>query len=180
MTLQELYIKQGARTDKGSTHDYIAGYYEKEFSNSKDKDIKILEIGVHRGPSLILWKEWFTNSEVIGIDNEDLYEGPRVYDDLIIDDAYSDEVINKFSDNYFDYIIDDGPHTLESQIISATKWIHKIKSGGKLIIEDIQSIHWIGYLENSLDKSIVCEYKTFDLRENKKRYDDIIFEVTKK
>ena len=180
MTLQELYIKQGAKSDKGSTHDYILGYYSKEFSDKKKDKIKLMEIGVHRGPSLLLWKSWFSNSEIIGVDNEDLYEGERTYDKLIIEDAYTDAFINKFSDGYFDYIIDDGPHTLESQIISATKWIQKIKSGGKLIIEDVQSIDWISSLENSLDKSIVSSYKTFDLRNNKSRYDDIIFEITKK
>lgn len=180
MTLEELYNKQGSKSDKGSTHDYIKGYYGKEFSDKRDLKINLMEIGVHRGPSIVLWKSWFKNSEVIGVDNEDLYEEPPVYDKLIIEDAYTDDFINSFNDEYFDYIIDDGPHTLESQIISATKWIHKIKPGGKLIIEDIQSIDWINHLENSLDKSIVSSYRTFDLRNNKGRYDDIIFEVTKK
>ena len=180
MTLQELYVKQGAKSDKGSTHDYILGYYSKEFSDKREDKIKLMEIGVHRGPSIVLWKSWFKNSEIVGVDNEDLYECDRIYDRLIIDDAYTDEFINKFPDEYFDYIIDDGPHTLESQIISATKWIQKIKSGGKLIIEDVQIIYWIDSLENSLDKSIVSSYKTFDLRQNKNRYDDIIFEITKK
>jgi hypothetical protein len=180
MTLEELYVKQGAKSDKGSTHDYISGYYSKEFLGKRDEKIKLMEIGVHRGPSIVLWKSWFTNSEIVGVDNEDLYESDRIYDKLIIDDAYTDEFIDKFPDGYFDYIIDDGPHTLESQIISTTKWIHKIKSGGKLIIEDLQKIDWVDPLKNSLDKSIVSDCKVFDLRSNKNRYDDIIFEVNKK
>ena len=180
MTLLELYIEQGAKSDKGTIHDYIEGYYSQEFSDKRDKEIKLMEIGVHRGPSIILWKAWFKNSEIIGVDNEDLYEGERVYDKLLIEDAYTDEFINKFDDNYFDYIIDDGPHTLESQIISATKWIHKIKSKGKLIIEDIQSPEWIGAIESNVDKLIISDYKVFDLRNNKKRYDDIVIEITKK
>lgn len=180
MTLEELYIKQGAKSDKGTIHDYISGYYSKEFLNKRDIEIKLMEIGVHRGPSIVLWKSWFKNSEIVGVDNEDLYEYDPIYDKLLIEDAYTDEFIDRFTDGYFDYIIDDGPHTLESQIISATKWIRKIKSGGKLIIEDIQTPDWIDPLRNSLDMSIVSEYKVFDFRNNKNRYDDIIFEVTKK
>jgi hypothetical protein len=180
MTVEELYIEQGAKSDKGSTHDYISGYYSKEFLDKRDKEIKLMEIGVHKGPSIVLWKSWFTNSEIIGVDTEDLYECDRIYDKLLIEDAYTDEFIDKFTDGYFDYIIDDGPHSLESQIISATKWIRKIKSGGKLIIEDLQSIDWVDPLKNSLDKEIVKGYRVFDLRNNKGRYDDIIFEVIKK
>jgi hypothetical protein len=180
MTLEDLYNEQGAKSDKGTVHDYIVGYYSKEFLNKRDEKIKLMEIGVHRGPSIVLWKSWFKDSEIVGVDNEDIYDCERIYDKLIIDDAYTDQFINNFSDGYFDYIIDDGPHTLESQIISATKWIQKIKPGGKLIIEDIQSIEWISSLQDSLDKSIVSDYKVFDLRNNKNRYDDIIFEVTKK
>jgi hypothetical protein len=180
MTLEDLYNEQGAKSDKGTVHDYIVGYYSKEFLNKRNEKIKLMEIGVHRGPSIVLWKSWFKDSEIVGVDNEDIYDCERIYDKLIIDDAYTDQFINNFSDGYFDYIIDDGPHTLESQIISATKWIYKIKPGGKLIIEDIQSIEWISSLQDSLDKSIVSDYKVFDLRNNKNRYDDIIFEVTKK
>lgn len=180
MTLEELYVEQGAKSDKGSIHDYISSYYSKEFLGKRDQNIKLMEIGVHRGPSIVLWKSWFKNSEIIGVDNEDIYECERVYDKLIIEDAYTDKFIEKFSNEYFDYIIDDGPHTLDSQIISATKWIHKVKSGGKIIIEDIQSINWIDPLKNSLDLSIVSEYRVFDFRNNKNRYDDIIFEITKR
>jgi hypothetical protein len=180
MTLEDLYNEQEDKSDKGTVHDYIVGYYSKEFSDKRNEKIKLMEIGVHRGPSIVLWKYWFIDSEIVGVDNEDIYDCERIYDKLIIDDAYTDQFINSFSDGYFDYIIDDGPHTLESQIISATKWIHKIKPGGKLIIEDIQSIEWVSSLQDSLDKSIVSDYKVFDLRNNKNRYDDIIFEVTKK
>jgi hypothetical protein len=95
-------------------------------------------------------------------------------------DGYSDETLALFENNYFDYIIDDGPHTLQSQKDAIVKWLPKIKSGGKLIIEDIQKIEHILELENVIDKEIASEWKTFDMRNNKGRYDDIIFEVTKK
>jgi hypothetical protein len=180
MTLQELHRSDTNISDKGTTHDYINGYYSTEFGDKRNNKIKLLEIGVHNGPSIRLWKRWFLNSEIIGIDNENIYHGDPIYDRLIIEDAYVDSSINQFPDGYFDYIIDDGPHTLDSQIIAATKWIHKIKPGGKLIIEDIQNINFVNTIQNSLDISVVQETRLFDLRNNKNRYDDIIFEITKK
>jgi hypothetical protein len=95
-------------------------------------------------------------------------------------DAYSDSTISLFEDNYFDYIIDDGPHTLESQILCIQKYLPKIKSGGKIIIEDIQKIEWIEALENCIDKNIAESWRVIDIRESKGKYDDVIFEITKK
>ncbi len=35
-----------------------------------DKDVKLLEIGVHRGGSLKLWREYFPRGTVVGIDRK--------------------------------------------------------------------------------------------------------------
>jgi hypothetical protein len=42
MTLEELYIKQGSKSDKGTVHDYILGYYSKEFLDKRDEKIKLI------------------------------------------------------------------------------------------------------------------------------------------
>ena len=169
-------------SDKETNHSYLSGYYERELEN-RDRDINLLEIGVAQGDSLRLWSEWFTGGKITGIEvNDNL---PRVLSDyskinLIIADGFSNETINRFEDNSFDYIIDDGPHTLRSMIISAQKWIKKVKPGGKLIIEDVQEFLWIEIIESYIDKLEIESYKVFDLRENKGRYDDIIIEIQKK
>ena len=36
--------------------------YESYFKDIKDKKLKILEIGIDKGPSLIVWSEYFKNS----------------------------------------------------------------------------------------------------------------------
>jgi len=128
-------------SDKGTTHDYIDGYYSDVFTPVKDKEINLLEIGIFKGQSLRLFKEWFTNGQIFGVD--------------------------------------DGPHTLESQMWALMNWSKKLKPGGKLIIEDIQSINHVVYLERIVDINLFT-FNSFDLRANKNRYDDIIFEVTKK
>jgi len=174
------YTSENYSTDKGREHDYINAYYNNEFQN-REREIRLLEIGIHKGFSTRLFRDWFINGECWAIENNaegaGIFEIPNVT--ILWKDGYSDETVSLFEDGYFDYIIDDGPHTLQSQKDAITKWLPKIKSGGKLIIEDIQLIQHTIQLENVIPKELSLEWKTFDMRNNKGRYDDVIFEVTK-
>lgn len=174
-------------TDKGSYHDYLEGYYAKEFT-SPEKVLSILEIGVQNGGSLILWHEWFANAKIVGIDVTDAClknykeaslgrEFPRV--EIVIADGYDKSVVDGHKDNSYDYIIDDGPHTLESMKDAIELWMPKVKKGGKLIIEDLQHVEWFDELAAHAKKFGYEKYRTFDLRENKGRYDDLIFDLEK-
>ena len=79
MKLQEILINNkhwnspiegGPGTDKNTGHSYISGFYEEAFFPYKTKHISILEIGIARGDSLLLWNEYFKNSKLIyGLDN---------------------------------------------------------------------------------------------------------------
>lgn len=163
-------------TDKGDVHNYINGYYSTEFTDIKEKPINILEIGIAQSGSLKLWRDWFTNANIYAIEyDRNLYkEIPGV--GLIIADGYSEDTIKLFDGIEFDYIIDDGPHTIQSQIYSVKNWVNKLKIGGKLIVEDIQNFDHISLLkENTLFPN-----RVIDLRDTlHKRYDDVIFEITK-
>lgn len=174
-------------TDKGSYHDYLEGYYSKELTNP-EKVTSILEIGVQNGGSLILWHEWFTNAKIVGIDVTDAClnnykeaslgrEFPRI--EIIIADGYDKAVVDAHKDNSYDYIIDDGPHTLESMKDAIELWMPKVKVGGKLIIEDLQHVEWFEELAAHAEKFGYKKYRTFDLRQSKGRYDDLIFELEK-
>ncbi len=129
MTLNELFGTISPQTDKGTTHDYIAAYYDKEFTPIRDKEIRLLEIGTGEGWSIDLWSKWFTKAEIIGLDDKNgtwqwaklnhpdwLLEDNRVK--VRICDGYSDATLSEYEDDSFDYIIDDGPHTVESQLVS--------------------------------------------------------------
>ena len=54
------------KTDK-LEHGYIE-IYESYFNQIKDKKLKILEIGIADGKSLLTWSDYFENSQIIGID----------------------------------------------------------------------------------------------------------------
>jgi len=176
-------------TDKGSEHDYIAAYYSEEFKDKRDTASKILEIGVMAGGSLILWHHWFHKASIEGIevwdgvmDSYDFVrqgvEYPRIK--IHVSDAYSPVFVrDTFEDETYDYIIDDGPHSLDSMKDAITLYMSKLKEGGKLIIEDIQNYNWFEELERHAANKGYLKFRKFDFRKNKNRSDDMIFEITK-
>ena len=50
---------------------------------------------------------------------------------------------------------------------------------GILIIEDVQKWDWIEILKNEVPENLKQFIKIYDLRSNKKRYDDIVFTIDK-
>jgi hypothetical protein len=80
---------------------------------------------------------------------------------------------------HFDVIIDDGPHTLQSQIFAVNSYFPMLKPGGILIIEDIQDSNHLDILTDCLDDRCFDNVRTFDVRRTKGRYDDLIWTVTK-
>lgn len=193
--LQNRYNELSPKSDKGIEHDYIAGYYDAEFSQYKYQKINIMEIGVQKGYSMNLWKSYFEiPGLIVGVDINITDEAKSLMDEyvftnyknswgnikLIETDAYSKEFADEFFDGTFDYIIDDGPHTLESQLKFIDLYYRKTKRfGGKLIIEDIQSKEDLEAIENKL-KAEDKPYTVYDLTANKGRYDDILIEIRRK
>lgn len=180
MKLSEFFETFEPKTDKNTGHCYISQYYCNEFSPKKEDEIKLLEIGIRQGYSHYLWDKYFTNGKIYGIDNgesgfdyTELLNKSRVI--TFNDNAYSPYFCNTLLDNYFDYIIDDGPHTVESQIKAVELYLPKLKIGGKLIIEDIQSISFVDRIIKNAKN-----WKLFDLRSVSGRPDDILIEITKK
>jgi hypothetical protein len=144
-------IKHG--TDKEAKHKYCSAFYDNAFFDLKDKKLNILEIGIQQGSSLVLWNEYFQNSIIYGIDNTNFIKDrldtyPRIK--TIIQDAYKKELTSNLP--LFDIIIDDGPHTLESQKIFINHYFKKLNKNGKLIIEDIDGMSNVHELRKEASK----------------------------
>lgn len=171
-------------TDKGTYHCFIQEYYNQKFTPLKNTPICLLELGVEYGYSIDLWRSWFTDLTLVGIDPYQPNTIKRINSfpgsKGIEADGYTEETVNMFSDNTFDFIIEDGPHTLPTQIFAAKHWVNKLKPGGFLIIEDVQH-------PDTDVKSIVDEIKhiknvqvllyNFGLKTG--RRDDVIIEIQK-
>lgn len=167
-------------TDKNTIHNYINGFYETEFSKYKDKEISLLEIGISSGGSLYLWSKYFSNAMIYGIDVSDAIRPEyRNINNVkhIFTNAYNLNILNLLPD--FDIIIDDGPHSLESQIFSIKYYLNKLKSGGVLIIEDVQDEKHFDILKGEVPFNLSQNTEYVNLIKDKGRYDDLMFIVRK-
>lgn len=197
MTLKEFFEKEKSEklqldeygrqpiTDKGTSHDFINGYYNELFSSLKDKEFILLELGIQEGYSMDLWRGFFTKATLHGIDLSWSSTVDRInnhFDNSFayLCDGYSTEALQLFEDNSLDFIIEDGPHTVPSQIFAVQHWTKKLKPGGILCIEDIQDPNNdCSSIINSISDNKQLVAQVIDLRKNKGRYDDVIVEITK-
>lgn len=171
-------ISKKYKTDKNTTHSYIDHVYENLFAPIRENAKSILEIGISHGGSLLLWHEYFFNATVFGIDikSNNLKMSNRLF--TIKGNAYDNNLITFLPDNYYDIIIDDGPHTLDSMKIFVSNYLSKVKSGGLLIIEDVRT-HWIEEIKLSIESKYLPYTQVIDLISIKNRFDDIIIFIHK-
>lgn len=142
MTLHEIGLKHG--TDKATAHHYC-DFYEKELEGLNPK--RILEIGVKDGASLRMWKEFYPDAQVVGVDiNPHIYvEGCSVVQ-MDQCDIYALAALEKF-----DLIIDDGSHmTLHQQISYHSLFNGQLRKGGFYIIEDIHTSFYKEYVNSAI------------------------------
>lgn len=135
--LTDLGIKYG--TDKSTYHNFT-DFYDEHLHKHKESFKNILEIGVFFGSSLKMWKEYFTNCKIFGIDTENKTEFNDERTTVYICDQTDFNRINQlFEDDYFDLIIDDGCHNMREQQLSIMYFSKKLKRGGIYILEDLHT-----------------------------------------
>lgn len=168
-TLRQIYERHcghGAWSgDKGTAHSYIDLYalWLEEFRN---RPCVLLEIGVAEGKSLAMWREYLPHAEIIGVDIVDRaldIRGCRV----IIGDATLGGTYDAL--DRLDIVIDDGSHSLGSQIAAFHLLFPRLLPGGVYVIEDVQCIEDAHHALAQLHTSA----RVYDLRHIKNRMDDI-------
>ena len=136
MTLFEIAKKYP--TSKND-HGFIE-IYHKYFSNLKEHKINILEIGVERGDSLRMWREYFTNATICAIDLHDRNISVSNTEILIGDQSdysFLQTLVNKYGK--FDIIIDDGSHQSKHIISSFNFLFNHLSDNGIYVVEDLQT-----------------------------------------
>jgi len=132
-------------SDTRHCHPYTL-FYNSLFKQQKTQELKIAEIGILNGSSLLMWKEYFNKSKIYGFEYDvnliNNFKKKYNNNNIILseinvkDDA---SIYNSFTNRNetFDIIIDDSTHEFEDQI-KVIKNVHSfLKPGGILIIEDI-------------------------------------------
>jgi hypothetical protein len=187
-------IVDNSRTDKNTVHSYLP-LYDQLLKNKKESAKHVLEVGigdwhqgVTNGGSIKLWHDYFTNATVHALDIcsiDRVWDGIKNNDRIKIyasTDAYDKDFFNTHflqRDIKCDFMLDDGPHTLESMIAFIQLYSQIMTDDGILIIEDVQSADWLQILYNAVPEHLKQYVKIYDLRQNKNRYDDIVFTIDK-
>jgi hypothetical protein len=135
-------------TDKGSViHDYCRKY-EKYIKFKREDKFKIFEIGIAGGESLRMWRDYYYNSDILGIDilpECKQYKENRISIEIgdQTDDIFLYNICKKYGP--FDMIIDDGSH-INSDVIYTFQYLFQhIRSGGIYIVEDASTSYWPYY-----------------------------------
>jgi hypothetical protein len=148
-------------TDKSSLiHNYLVKY-EKYLPFNRNDNVKILEIGVLNGESLCVWKKYYPNAEIIGIDIDETckrFEGENVKIEIgsQFDGVFLKQIIEKYGE--FDLILDDGSHMNNHVIFSFKNLFSSVKSGGVYIVEDCCTSYWSHYGGERYGKDTMIEY----------------------
>lgn len=137
-------------TSKWNEHWY-AQHYNKHFKSLRLKKLKILEIGIggHQnfqlgGESLRMWKTYFPNSMIYGIDivDKEAIEEKRIktFRGSQDDEFFLRRVIEEIGKP--DIIIDDGSHNNEHVIKSFNILFPTLNNGGIYVVEDTFTSYW--------------------------------------
>lgn len=182
-----LNLVDNLRSDKNTVHSYL-DLYQNLLISKKETALNVLEVGILDGGSIKLWGDFFTNATVYGLDiihNNDVWDVLKNNSKYVLHtstDAYNSEI---FKTNFLDknikcdFMLDDGPHTLESMIQFIKLYSQIMTDDGILIVEDVQEWDWIDILKENTPDHLKQYIKVYDLRPNKNRYDDIVFTIDK-
>lgn len=125
-------------TDKNTGHSY-GPVYDELCAPIRRSAKAVLEIGVYNGDSLRMWRDYFPNAEVHGLDimPQRMFTEERITTHLGSQD--DPKVLRKVGRRGpFDLIVDDGSHRSEHQFTSLLYLWQFLRTGGVYVIEDIQ------------------------------------------
>ena len=174
-------FKQIAPTDHFGWHAAYLDVYAKLFEPLRESGKPLLEIGTDGGGGLLMYEDYFAGSAIVGFD-------PYFCPDTIKDsenifhfgkDAYTEDALATARGfGKFGVIIDDGPHSIQSQQWFVKHYPHLLDDDGMAIVEDIQAEAHLAVLAAEVPDGF--KYEVFDLRPINGRYDDMLFVITRK
>jgi len=145
------------------THYFEA--YQSIFGPIRTRPLRILEIGVWRGASLRLWRQYFENPKtvIVGVDllSECLkYDAPaegvhiRVGSQADVD--FMRRVVDEFGP--FDLIIDDGSHRSSHIIASFNQlFLTALNDTGIYFVEDFHTNYWHPWRDSKSSFLDICK-----------------------
>ncbi len=137
--LEEFFYNKPHRICQKWAHYFtIYDRYLRKFKSNEQ--FKMLEIGVSQGGSLDMWRHYFgPHALIVGIDisphcTDFATEHTKIRIGSQSDRGFLATIIEEFG--MFDFILDDGGHTMEQQITSFDMLYPQVAIGGRYIVED--------------------------------------------
>ena len=143
-------------------HNYLQKY-EFFLRDWKEKPLRLLELGVFKGGSERMWKRFFPQAQVYGVDIDEncrAYEEERIK--IRIGDLSQDDMLESLKEIRPHIIVDDASHFWSHQIKALFTLFPALPSGGVYILEDMEtSFHPLvfssDYCDAPLDAYTVAE-----------------------
>jgi hypothetical protein len=151
---KRLVDANGYQTDK-LAHPHYLQNYDEFFQPLRNEHIKLLELGIYEGGSLLLWRDYFPKGVIAGLDlNPVTIDDPtgriRIYQGQQQDTQLLDRIAREVAPDGFDVIIDDCSHIGELTRISFWHLFdNHLKSGGLYVIEDWSTGYWNSFFDGA-------------------------------
>ncbi|MGI9067506.1 MAG: class I SAM-dependent methyltransferase [Pyrinomonadaceae bacterium] len=139
-------------TDKADHAHYLRSY-EEYFRPLLAQDVRLLELGVLKGGSLLLWRDYFEKGLIVGLDVQPVNVADqtgriRIYQGKQQDKKLLDQIALETAPNGFDVIIDDCSHIGELTRLSFWHLFDNyLKPGGLYVIEDWSASYWDNWFD---------------------------------
>jgi hypothetical protein len=151
MSLHKIFLNNSGNITNKWIH-YI-DIYEKHFSRFVGKELLILEIGVSKGGSIAMWKEYFgKNATIIGVDiDSNCKQYENINENVFVeignqsDTKFLDFVLEKYGIPTI--VIDDGSHEMYDLVTTFKHIYHKLGDGSVYLVEDLHTC----YIEHPYD-----------------------------
>ena len=132
------------KNDSNKKHHDYESVYEPYFRDLKNKEIKMLEIGIYKGGSAKTFRDYFFKSKIYCIDIKQKCVNTVVNEERIYPfkvDQGSREQLKALMDKIgkVDIILDDGSHHMDHMQISFGFLFSYLNKGGIYIIEDVHT-----------------------------------------
>jgi len=122
--------------------DYFEGY-SLHLPPDRHGVKSLMEIGVRTGRGLQVWREYFPDAKITGVDiNPKCVECTVPNVSIIIGDQEDKAFLAMLAGDKYDIVIDDGGHTMRQQIRSFRALFPSVRKGGLYVIEDLHTSYW--------------------------------------
>jgi hypothetical protein len=167
--LEKIAQEEKCGNGKGKNKHYYTKWYDFYFNCIRHKKINILEIGVDQGYSLFMWKRYFDNSIIYGMDkySHTLPNNIKKEFKIFIGDQSNEQFLKDVCNSVplgFDIIIDDASHIPNLQVSSFNFLFKKLNKGGVYVVEDLYSSYYPKFKKNKISSFIdFCKERVDDV-----------------